>query len=300
VFHHPGWLNAVCGNDWDIALCYDKNDNVQAALPYFQEKKAGFTLLRQPYLTPYLGPLIQYPKRQTKLSYIYGHEKKVIEELVKALPKFSYFNQKCHFDFQNGQPFYWNDFEVHTNYTYVVNLDQSYKDIESAFEGKVRTSIRKAEESLICEQSDDLERFFRLNEQTFHHQDMESPYTMEHLLALDNFLASVQKRSILVVKDKSDRWHAAIYLVYDRGTAYTLMIASDPELRKSGAIAYAVSNAIRQAKKDSSKLDFCGSMEERFQRVFRSFGAKQQANLRIMKKQGAAFKTMNSLTGKGT
>ena len=299
MFHHPDWLNAVCGDAWDVALSYDKVGKVQGALPYFQEKKAGFTLLRQPYLTPYLGPLIQYPKSQHKLSFRYGHDKKVIDDLVDALPDLSYFNQKCHIDFQNGQPFFWNDFELHTNYTYILNLNESYKEIESSFEGKVRTHIRKAEQLLSVEKSNDVEQFFKLNNQTFNHQNLDAPYDFSHLKALDNFLNAEGNRSILVAKDDSGRWHAAIYLVHDKENAYSLMIASDPELRKGGAIPFIIANAIQLLKKDFTTFDFCGSMEERFQRVFRSFGAKQLSYLRVSKKQGAAFKTLNALTGKG-
>jgi len=300
VFHHPAWLDAVCGDAWDVSLSYDKDEKINGALPYFTEKKAGFQLLRQPYLTPYLGPIIHYPKRQDKLSYRYGHDKKVIDELVQDLPDFSYFSQKCHLDFTNGQPFYWHDFKLHTNYTFRINLNQAYQSIESAFEGKVRTDIRKAELDLVVDETDDVESFYALNKRPFLQQGIDVPYTMELVKNLDSFLTVKQKRIMLTVKDSSSQWHAAAYLVLDNTSAFTLMIASDPVLRKSGAIALLVSKLIIRLKDKYDFLDFCGSMEERFQRVFRSFGAEQTPYLRLSKKTGKAFKTLNALTGKGS
>jgi hypothetical protein len=300
IFHHPDWLDAVCGDSWDVALSYDKDKKINGALPFFIEKKTGFHLLRQPHLTPYLGPIIKYPKRQEKLSYRYGYDKIVIDELLTSLPEFSYFNQKCHLDFTNGQPFYWQDFELYTNYTFRINLKQPYQDIESEFEGKVRTDIRKADRELTVYESDDIEAFYKLNQKPFLQQQIDVPYNLEIVKHLDSFLAGKKKRTILIVKDKADQWHAAAYIVLDKSTAYTLMIASDPMLRKSGAIAFLISRLIIQLKDLYKSLDFCGSMEERFQRVFRSFGAEQCPYLRVSKKNGATFKTLNALTGKGS
>ncbi len=300
VFHHPDWLEAVCGDAWDVSLSYDKDGKINGVLPYFVEKKAGFQLLRQPHLTPYLGPIIQYPRRQEKLSYRYGTEKLVIDGLVKSLPEFSYFNQKCHLAFTNGQPFYWQDFELHTNYTFRINLNQPYQDIDSAFEGKVRTDVRKAEQELSVHETDDIEAFYALNQKPFLQQGIDVPYSLALVKKLDSFLQSKQKRTILTIKDNSNQWHAAVYVVLDNSSVYTLMIASDPTLRKSGAIALLVSKLIIRLKETHGYLDFCGSMEERFQRVFRSFGAEQTPYLRLSKKNGAAFKTLNALTGKGS
>lgn len=300
IFHQPWWLDAVCGEtQWDVSLSLDKEGHVQGALPYFFQRKFGFLLLRQAILTPYMGPLINYPRAQKKLAYKYAHEKKVIDELVKGLPPYSYFNQHCDMNFKNGQVLYWNGMQQENYYSYIINLDKEYQDIEKEFEGRVRTDIRKADTGLRFSEIDDVDLFYQLNRKSFDHQRIEIPYSLHLLKRLDKALASRQKRHIHIVEDEQGIPHAGAYVIKDQNVMYTLMIGSDPELRKNGAVAMLISKIILKYKSEASSLDFCGSMVEKFQRIFRSFGAQQTPYLRISDKKSRIFKLVNTITGKG-
>lgn len=83
LFSQAWWLDAVAGDNWDVALV-KKGNQVIGALPYVVKKKYGFTLLTQPSLTQTLGPWIKptqksYPK---KLAY----EKDVLGSLQASFP----------------------------------------------------------------------------------------------------------------------------------------------------------------------------------------------------------------------
>lgn len=296
----PWWLDAVCtAENWDVVLSLDKENKIEAALPYFFERKAGFLLLRQAVLTPYMGPVMEYPRAQSKLAYRYAYEKKVIDKLIQGLPRYAYFNQHVNPQFSNGQPFFWNGMNQSTYYSYVVNLEQSLKTIEDNYEGRVRTDIRKNEGKLVCTQTEDIDTFFRLNQMSFDHQKIKIPYSQELVRRLDLQLKERGKRKIHLVQDADGRPHAGVYVILDKDTAYTLMIGSDPDLRKGGAVSFLISQVISIYRKEYKQLDFCGSMVEKFQRIFRSFGAVQQPYLRVHHKANFLFRAINAVTGKG-
>ena len=300
VFHMPWWLDAVCGEtNWDVVLSLDKENKIEAALPYFKEQKYGFLLIRQAVLTPYMGPILHYPRAQSKLAHRYAFEKKVIDKLVAQLPNYSYFNQHITPAFSNGQPFYWNGMNQSAYYTYQIDLNQSLKEIEDNYEGRVRTDIRKAEQKLVFLETEDVDRFYEMNRLSFDHQNIKMPYSIELVRRMDAALVKKDKRRIYLVKDAEGKVYAGAYIILDQQTVYTLMIGSDPALRKGGAVSFLISSIISKYRKDYDCLDFCGSMIEKFQRVFRSFGGVQQPYLRIHHKASTLFRLINALTGKG-
>ncbi len=296
----PWWLDAVCGEGaWDVVLSLDKEDKIEAALPFFRERKYGFLLIRQAVLTPYMGPILNYPRAQSKLAHRYAYEKKVIDKLVDQLPSYSYFNQHITPAFSNGQPFYWNGMNQSTYYTYQIDLNQTLNDIENNYEGRVRTDIRKAEQKLQFTETEDVDTFYNVNKLSFDHQRINIPYSIELVKRMDAALVKRGKRKIHLVKDAKGQVYASAYVILDQKTVYTLMIGSDPTLRKGGAVSFLISSIISAYRTDYDCLDFCGSMVEKFQRVFRSFGAEQQPYLRIHHKANTLFRLVNALTGKG-
>ena len=77
--------------------------------------------------------------------------------------------------------------------------------------------------------------------------------------------------------------HAAIYLVWDKYSAYYLIGGSDPKLRNSGATSLALWEAICFASTVTKSFDFEGSMIESVERFFRGFGGNQVSYFHIWK-----------------
>jgi len=299
LFQQPWWLDVICGSAaWDVVISTEKDGRLQGALPYFFQSRYGFTLLRQPTLTPYLGIIFQYPLRLTKISRKYAFEQKVVEDLIRQLPAYSYFNQHFHPSFTHGQALHWTGMNQSTYYSSQIDIKQSLETIYNNFEGSVRTDIRKAEAQLSLEMADDVSRFYELSQKSFQAQSKNAPYDLELLLRLDAELSSRSKRDILLAVDKEGRAHAGIYIVKEKGTLYTLMMGSDPDLRQSGAVSFLMWRLIKLYHKDYETLDFCGSMIQSIQRLFRSFGSMQMPYLRIYHKRGL-FKFINALTLRG-
>lgn len=100
---------------------------------------------------------------------------------------------------------------------------------------------------------------------------------------MDTACAGHNARKILFAVDREKRIHAAIYIIWDKNSAYYLMGGSDPDLRHSGATSLLVWETIKYAATVTKRFDFEGSMIEPIERFFRAFGAQQSPYFHITK-----------------
>jgi len=274
LFSRDWWLDAVCGDDWDVSLAL-KDGRVAGSLPYHARRKWGFTLLVLPPLTKSLGPWITYPagqKYETRLSY----EKEIMWDLIAGLPRFDMFHQNFSPEAADWLPFHWKGFSQTTSYTYVIEDLSDPDAIFAEFRDKIRTSIRKAGATVAVSGDGSVEEFFKVSAKTFERQGLGSPYTLDRLKSLDRALAARNSRRIFTAKDASGTVHSALYLVWDGRTAYYLMGGGDPALRTSAAASLLLWDAIRFSSGVAKVFDFEGSMMESVERFFRAFGARRK------------------------
>lgn len=284
IFSRDWWMDAVCGEDnWDV-IVVEKGGRIVAALPYyFLKNKEGISVI-QPKLTQKNGVWIKYPKNQ-KLTSKYQYEKKILREIIEKLEGLNIFtyNQSYDYSFTNWLPFYWKGFKQYTRYTYVID---DLKDLNLVFENidsKTKSQIRKSSTIVQVEEDLDIEEFYKLNEMTFKRQDMDMPYSLDFVKALDSACEKNNCRKIFYAKDEQGRKHAAVYIVWDENSAYYLMGGADPELRNSDATSLLIWEAIKFSSNITEKFDFEGSMVENIEKSFSSFGAKQYQYFNISK-----------------
>ena len=84
IYSKPWWLDAVCGaENWDVWL-YRQGDEITAAMPYYKEKRGGYTYITKALLTQNNGILFLYPEGAKKVAkQIY--EEKVIDAACKFI-----------------------------------------------------------------------------------------------------------------------------------------------------------------------------------------------------------------------
>ena len=279
IFMQPWWLKAVCGDYWDVALVV-KGDHIHAVLPYSISNKGRYSL--QPKLTQFLGPYIKYPPDQkytTKLSY----EKKIMEELILALPKFTYFKHNFSPKIDNWLPFYWSGYKQTTRYSYIIPKSYNSDDVWREMAGNIRRNIQKAEKVLTVYDSDDIDLFYKLNKNIFERQSKKIPYSLSFVKSLDKACVANEARKIYMASDKSGKIHASIYVVFDNTTVYYLMGGSDNELRTGGGTSLLMWHAIQDALDMDLDFNFEGSMIQPIERYFSSFGSMQQQLFTIEK-----------------
>lgn len=273
LFAQPWWLNAVCGEDnWNVVI-FQEGGSTVAALPYYIERKYGFTYICQPPLTPRLGPWM-LPLRG-KYSKQLSKQKKILTSLIEQLPDFDYFCQNFNYSSTNWLPFYWKGFRQTTYYTYLLEDLSNTNLIWKNFQEKVRADIRKAEKKLIVNSDLDIDSFLKLHELTFKRKKLSLPYKRDLVRRLDRACLDKKRRRIFYAQDEEGQVYAAIYIVWNKSSAYYLMGGTNPELKYSGVHSLLIWEAIKFASTVTQKFDFEGSMLESVESFFRGFGATQ-------------------------
>jgi hypothetical protein len=285
LFSQPWWLDAVAPGAWAEAVVR-RGSEIVGRLPYVVRRRMGLTVLDMPPLTQTLGPWIA--PREGKYATTLGFQLEVMAELIAQLPRFDVFQQNFHYAVPNWLPFYWRGFEQSTRYTYVIDdlsdLDRVWRELQE----NVRRNIRKAQKQLRVRTDDDIRRFVRINALTFARQGLPLPYPPTTLFRLDRACARRDSRRIFVAEDAHGQVHAALYLVWDRESAYLLLSGADPALRQSGATSLLTWEAIRFAAGVTRRFDFEGSMVEPIERFFRHFGGRQVPYLSVRKQSRRA------------
>lgn len=282
IFSQHWWLDAVCGDAWDVCLV-EKGGEIVASMPYYIRKRYGLTVLTQPKLTQTLGPWLR--PSDAKYSNRLGQEKDLLTELINQLSDFAHFKQNWHHSNTNWLPFYWRGFQQTTRYTYRLPDLSDLEAIWTGFRENIRRDIRKAGHrfKLIVRTDLGINDFLALNIQTFDRQGMKLPYTPEFIHRLDLSCAAHNARQIFIAEDEQGKHHAGVYIIWDAQSAYYLMGGGHSELRASGATSLCMWEAIQFAATVTKSFDFEGSMIESVERFFRAFGAIQTPYFSITK-----------------
>ena len=285
IFSQDWWLDSVTidkGMDWDVCIV-EKNNRIVGALPYVFKKKYGKLIIIQPLLTQSLFPWIQC--EHDNYTKTLSRRKKVLSELIKAIPRNLFFYQEYHYSLTDWQPFFWKNYKQTTNYTYILNLKYTVDDLWSRLSQNIKGDIKKSEKRFGIEivNDDGVDQLYSLLEKTFGRQDKQTPYSKKFLSNIDVACKLRGCRSIYLAKDQDEKVHAAVYIVRDHNTSYYLVGGGDPELRNSGATSLCLWRAICNEKDRSHFFDFEGSMIQGVERFFRGFGAEQISYFSIQK-----------------
>jgi Acetyltransferase (GNAT) domain len=278
IFQEPWWLDAVAPGTWQ-SLELSRGGELVARMPIVYSRKYGLRIVREPPLTPTLGPWIRTsaaarPKR-------IAEEKEIFTQLIDRLPNTDYLQIHFNHRITNWLPFYWRRFDQTTRYTYILNDVSDMDTVWRGLQESVRRNIRKAERQLLVRTDPPLDRLLNVVEATYTRQHRRLPFRRDLLYRIDEACAARNARRMLFAEDAGGRVHAVAYLVLDSEFVYYLIGGADPELRGSGAQNLLLWNAIAIASQLGLRFDFEGSMVESIERVFRSFGAVQVPYLRI-------------------
>jgi lipid II:glycine glycyltransferase (peptidoglycan interpeptide bridge formation enzyme) len=278
IFQEPWWLDAVAPGAWRL-LDVIRGGEVAARMPIVVTRKFGFRIIRNPPLTPTLGPWLRAstanpPKRLAM-------EKELLNDLIDQLPPWDYFEAAFHPQLTNWLPFYWRGFQQTTRYTYILDDTSDPDRVWNGLQDTVRRNIRKARKELSVRTDLSLEAVLKLTTMTFRREGLALPFSHELVRRIDAACASRDARRMFFAEDMNGRLHAALYVVMDGKSAYYLFGGADPDLRSSGAQNLLLWEAMRLASTRGIKFDFEGSMVEPIERVFRGFGARQAPYLQV-------------------
>jgi len=282
LFSKDWFLDSVCGTDnWDVALV-ERDKKIIASMPFYKKRKAIFNIITMPKHAQTMGVYLKYPegqKYEKRLSY----EKELMTSLIEELPKVDYFNQSFHYSVTNWLPFYWKGYTQTTNYTYVIENLSNLESVFKNFNHAKRKNIKKAEKILEVKFDLSAKEFYDNHKMTLEKQDSVISYSFEHFNRIVSSAYEHNAGKTIYAIDSNNNIHAALFVLWDKNSAYDLISTIDPTFRNSGGATLLVQEIIKFVSTKTNKFDFEGSMIENVEKSFRQFGAKQKPYLNITK-----------------
>lgn len=292
LFLQAWWMDAVCENDWNVILAQDK-DKIEGVLVYSLVQRAGFKLIINPQLTQNSGLWLNYPQKMSAMQKL-DFEKRVCNTLIDELEKMdlAYYDQCLHHSFSNWLPFYWRNFTQTTRYTYQIKDISDTEQCFKNFSYSKRKQIKKAEKALSIDFNLSPQNFYAHLKQNLAKKKQNVFYSEHKFLNLYSKASERSQTFIVSAKDSEGKIHAALFIVWDKMSAYNLISSIDPECKSSGASTLVVWEAIKKLSEKTQVFDFEGSMDENIENSFKQFGTEQVSYFRITKSNTPIFKLL--------
>ncbi|MBR1516838.1 MAG: GNAT family N-acetyltransferase [Bacteroidales bacterium] len=282
-------MDVVCqGKEWDVALAVSPEGKVAAALPYLIGSKLGLRYILQPQLTQYNGIWYNYkeffptnPSENVRLSFEHTHAHAIIDQLDRL--RLTCYVQAFSPAITNWQPFYERGFSQSTRYTYRIPDISDPQHVLSQFTESRRHMVVKMDAGFRLEECRDAEWFADFHQRYWNgkgQHDLLSHRFMSHLVA-----ASIAHDSGAVMKliDADGHVAAALFVVFDRWSAYLLLTAYSLQYYHNNSISVLIWKTLRWLSGRTKAFDFEGSMIPGKERFNRSFGAVQTPFFQIVK-----------------
>ena len=292
VFAQPWYLDACAADGtWDVVLAEEKG-RVVAALPFFYKQKGPFKYATMPPFVKWLGPYL-LPELRGRLP----KEHELLQALLAQLPPLAAFKQNFYPTATNWLPFYWQQYQQTTYYTYRLHHLRDLTRVQAGLGTGIRRDIRLAQQQVRVVHDLSLAEFYRVNLLSFARQGLPAPYSLAQLGRLDAALMAEGQRQLFFAVDAQGRVHSVAYLIWDATTAYFLLAGDDPALRSSGAGVLLAWACIRYASEvlGLDCFDFEGSMLPGVERIRVRFGAVQTPYFFVWKYHSRLFELLEKL-----
>lgn len=275
LFSRPEWLDIVAKNCWDVFIV-TKGDRIVASFPFVMQKNK----ILMPAFTPRLGVYFWQQEEES----ISEKDKRVITELVvSSIPKCHSFLMRFSYEFTDWLPFYWENYEQTTLYSYILDDISDVDSLQKTFSHAKRKNIKKAKKSLNVYEDLELNTFYEHHKKSLAEQGRLISYSYD--LFQEIYSCGEEKKfSKTFYAKNDDEIVACIMIVYDNNTAYFLISSILPKHRNSGALTLLVLEALRFFSGKVKRFDFEGSMIKGVENSFRQFGTQQCSYFLITKK----------------
>ena len=282
VFSRDWWLDAACGeNNWDVFLIKEK-DKIQAALPYYLLRPH---IISMPAYTQTMG--VWYAPYSDDTKYISAQERRqsLCKQIITQLKPFRSFLQNFYYDFTDWLPFYWQGYSQTTRYTYLLKDLKNPDRLLENMSQQTRRNIRKAKEQfqITVKQGIPVDDFLHILSQTFERQQKKNKQDINALCRLIEVCRERNQGELWGGYDLQGQLHAAVFVVWQKQSAWYIAGGGDPALRHSGAHSLVLWEAIQYVAGFTDVFDFEGSMMPGVERFFREFGGIQTSYFTIQK-----------------
>lgn len=282
VFSQDWWLDITCGSaKWEVLL-FEQNGHIQAAWPVYRPCS---NIISMPPYTQTMGIWFAPLAEDTKYISVLEHHQTICKQLLEKLSPYKSFLQNFHHSFTDWLPFHWRDFRQTTRYTYLLNDLSDAQRLQANMSQNMRRNIKKAREqyNITVKKGIPVDDFLKVQAQTFERQGIKNK---QSTAVLQNLIDTCRKRKqgdLWGGYDAEGKLHAAVFIVWQKKTAFYMAGGGNPLLRSSGAHSLVLWEAIQYVANYSETFDFEGSMLPGVERFFREFGAIQTPYFTISK-----------------
>lgn len=295
IYFQPWWLNIVFGQEnWTSALAFDRSGAVAGVWPFKVSRYWNMKIIQKPELTHFLGPWIVYPE-QLSPSQKRAFENNILNQLIDQLPETAYLNVYCPYDFHNWQPFYWRGFRQTTFY---ADQFPSFEHEIEAFHHlrkDVRKKIKKAQATLVLEETNQPELLYRLIQNSFQKRSKKPSYSKFTLINLANTLIVKGQGKMFFAKTENSEIAGGSVFMWDRRAHYSLVFGGNPALQSTGVFQLLMWTGIRHAVSHGHPFNFCGSMIKSVSAANQAFNTSQIPYFRLLKTKHIGFRLIFEL-----
>jgi hypothetical protein len=296
VFYQDWWLDAICGIDnWSVVIAYENEGQPAGCWPYYisMRFRGLISTLDQPPFTRFCGPLIGSPEIDLQPARALSRNNRILRELSQQLPRRPLRRATTHYDFDQAQPLIKLGWRARRFYSYRLRSDQfSAAELYERLDGKVRTDLRKVEPTgQRIQPLKDPTIVSRLQQRVYDHRSQQSE---ERRFKSFRFRPGGSSKEIFpaagferlfsaagahgqavgwTFHDQADRVVAAVWLPYDKTSAYLSIAASDPDVRhEEAAISQLIWHAVQWCVRRKLIFDFEGSSLPGVEEFYRGWG----------------------------
>lgn len=273
LFSRDWWLDIVCGKDnWDVLLI-DSEKGAIAAMPFYAPKDNVITM---PFYTQTMGPWLRKISSDTKPVSVLSKRQDRLKTFARHFKTCTSFYQHFNYEITDWLPFYWEGFTQTTRYTYVLECINDSQYLWEQMATNIRRNIQKAEKkyNISVRKGVSADELLLMQNNSFKRQHLK-PQGTKTLRCLIELSKKRGQGDVWGAYDQSGKLHAAVFIVWQKSSAYYIAGGSSSSLRGSGAHSLVLWKAIQDVAAYSHTFDFEGSMLIGVERFFREFGAKQ-------------------------
>jgi hypothetical protein len=269
VFCYHWWLEAITKSNFKI-LAILENDEIVAGIPLALDTNNKINV---PPLTRTLGVLYKNQDYQSGRKQI-STERKWLSELLKYLPLDDFVQMCMHHNFKDWLPFRWNGFCQTTRYTYILNYEnKTLDDLWNNVDAENRRIIKRATENGIrIEITDNFDLIYHCQSLSLQRQGLKLWIPYNDIKLLDEAVVKRGNRIIFKAIDNMNQVHAALYIAFNKRSAYDLMDGSDTKFRNLGSHTLLLWEAVKYFRDKVEYFNFGGSDIQQIEKYIKGFG----------------------------
>ena len=273
LFHHSWWLEAT-GRPHTVLGVFTEKDHLTGGIPLVAARRWGLKLLRNPSLTPYLGPVFEVRPEQADHKLL-THVREAAETLAAGIAHYDSFAARVGPAGPDLQGFLWAGFRAELQYTFVFPPGLGDDELTGRMHPAHRRELRKAERrNVTTAASDDLDTFLILNRRTFTRQGLEPSYDEPLVRSLWDTARNGNAASLFLARNAGGLATDGALCFHDKRSSYLVLAGGDPDHRGAGGGNLALLAAIRSAMKAGRGFDFEGSAIRGVEFHYRRWGAR--------------------------